>query len=83
MVLYTITINYRRYYKNNMLICTTEVGNKVVIRTCPTKVNFGRIFLKMCLDLMLLPTRASEQGNVIGLVSVCVVVYVVVIKKKL
>ena len=30
-----------------------------------------------------LPARASEQGNVIGLVSVCVVVYVLVIKKKL
>ena len=31
----------------------------------------------------LLPARASEQGNVIGLVSVYICVYVVVIKKKL
>ena len=37
---------------------------------------FGKL-----MGLLLLPARASEQGNVIGLVSVYI--YIVVIKKKL
>ena len=34
-------------------------------------------------NIIFLPARASEQGNVIGLVSVYIYMYVVVIKKKL
>ena len=49
--------------------------------------SFPNIHTLLVIACTLLPARASEQGNVIGLVSVyiCVyvVVYVVVIKKKL
>ena len=40
------------------------------------------MFAYFC-EVAYLPARASEQGNVIGLVSVYIYTYVVVIKKKL